>query len=92
MRYIHQFDEKGNHRLGSTKYSRTASGEETKVKWGDWAPYSSPAMLGQYLVVTEYFQGSKEFPDPQLLYRVQKDVWPLEIQSPAEAETGTYEA
>ena len=73
MKYYHQFDEKGNHRLGTVKYKQP----EDRVRWGKWASYSAPAMLGQYLAVTEYYQGSVEFPNPEVLYRVQKDVWPL---------------
>ena len=81
MRYIHQFDDKGNHRLGTVKYDYGSPTKESVVRWGKWASYKTPAMLGQYLAVTEYYQGSQEFPDSKLLYRVQADVWPLESET-----------
>jgi len=75
MKYYRQYDEKGNHRLGTTKYKR---GEpEGPIRWGEWAPYTAPAMLGQYAAVTDYYTGSAEFPDSKVLYRIQRDVWPL---------------
>jgi len=77
MRYYHQYDEKGNHRIGTSKYNK----DKTKpivIRWGQWASYRSPAMLGQYAAVTEYYAGSKEFPQANKLYRITKDVWPLE--------------
>ena len=77
MRYIHEIDGTGQHRLGSTKYNAKSPVKESPVKWGQWAAYEVPAMLGQYLAVTEYYRGSAEFPDNNLLYRIQKDVWPL---------------
>ena len=81
MRYIHQFDDKGNHRLGTVKCDSESPTTESAVRWGRWASYQTPAMLGQYLAVTEYYQGSCEFPDPKLLYRIQADVWPLDNET-----------
>lgn len=81
MRYTHQFDAKGNHRLGRTKYDAKSPTKESAVKWGAWASYQTPAMLGQYLAVTEYYAGSVEFPDPKILYKVQQNVWPLSTET-----------
>lgn len=81
MRYIHQIqpsDDGGKHRLGRTKYDPKSPNKESRVIWGEWASYRAPAMLGQYLAVTEYYSGSSEFPNPKFLYRIQADVWPLE--------------
>lgn len=78
MRYIHQLDSEGRHRLGRTKYKANSPTKETQILWGEWVSYREPAMLGQYLAVTDYYKGSREYPNPDLLYRVQKDVWPLE--------------
>lgn len=72
MKYYHEYDDKGNHRLGTSTLKTAA------IRWGKWASYKSPAMLGQYLAVTDYYSGSDEFPNCKVLYRVQKDVWPLE--------------
>ena len=77
MKYFHQYDEKGNHRLGTSRYDQKLPGKESEIKWGEWASYQTPAMLGQKLAVTEYYRGSKEFPNPEVLYQVQSDVWPL---------------
>ena len=78
MKYYHEIADNGNHRLGTSKYKR---GDTTStIKWGPWASYTAPAMLGQYLAVTEYYRGSVEFPDPTVLYRVQRDVEPLETR------------
>ena len=74
MKYFHQFDDKGNHRLGT---SRRVNGKDTAVRWSKWFPYTSPAKLGQFVAVTDYYKGSMEFPDPTKLYRIQPDVWPL---------------
>lgn len=74
MKYFHQYDERGNHRLGTSRYK-----SEDKIRWGKWASYQAPAMLGQYAAVTDYYTGSAEFPDCKLLYRIQKDVWPLTV-------------
>ena len=71
MKYYHEYDERANHRLG------TSTIKSEKIRWGKWTGYTSPAVLGQYLAVTDYFTGSVEFPDCKVLYRVQKDVWPL---------------
>jgi len=80
MRYIHQYGENGKHRLGKTKYNPKSPTNESTIKWGEWAPWRSPAMLGHYLAVTEYYRDSQEFPNPKLLYRVQVDVWPLDTE------------
>lgn len=76
MKYYHQYDSCGNHRLGTSRYS--AKKKDTPIKWGKWVPYTHPATLGQYAAVTEYYDGSVAFPDCKVLYRIQKDVWPLE--------------
>ena len=77
MRYIHQLGD-NKHRLGRTKYDAKSPNKESPVIWGEWASYRAPAMLGQYLAVTDYYATSAEFPNPRFLYRVQSDVWPLE--------------
>ena len=71
MKYFHQYSDSGNHRLG------TSTIKSNKIKWGKWASYETPAMLGQYAAVTDYYSGSVAFPDCKLLYKIRKDVWPL---------------
>jgi hypothetical protein len=62
MKYFHQHDQKGNHRLGRGV-------EEGTIVWGIWASYTTPARLGNCVAVTEFCQ-STEFPDSRYLYRV----------------------
>jgi len=73
MVYFHEYDERGNHRLGTRKIN------SEEIRWGKWASYKEPAMLGQYAAVTDYFTGSVGFPNCDMLYRIQKNVWPLTI-------------
>ena len=77
MKYYHAMDVSGRHRLGRSKYAANAANKECDITWGEWAPYSAPAKLGQLIVVTDYYEGSVEFPDPTLLYKVIPDAWPL---------------
>lgn len=63
MKYFHQYDRKGNHRLGRGV-------EGGMIVWGTWASYTTPARLGNCVAVTEFFQGSAEFPDSRYLYKV----------------------
>ena len=81
MKYYHEMDAAGRHRLGRSKYAANAVNKESDITWGEWAPYSAPAKLGQLIAVTDYYEGSVEFPDPTLLYKVIPDVWPLTVVS-----------
>jgi len=81
MKYYHEMAVTGRHRLGRSKYAANAVNKESDITWGEWAPYSAPAKLGQLIAVTKYYNGSIEFPDPTLLYKVIPDVWPLTVVS-----------
>ena len=72
MKYYHQYDEAGRHRLGTMRY------KGKKVIWGAWAAHDRPANLGKYFVVTKYFASSPLF-TPHVLCRVSTDVWPLTL-------------
>lgn len=71
MKYYHEYSDKGQHRLG------TMACKSTRIKWGKWVGYTEPAMLGQYVAVTDYYTGSAEFPDCNQLYQITPNVWPL---------------
>ena len=77
MQYIHEYDSKGNHRLGTC-----AIKNPIVFKWGEWVNYQSAAMLGQYCAVTDYYTESNEFPDCTILYKIISNVWPLETKYP----------
>lgn len=65
LKLIHEYDEKGNHRLYVDK---------TIPKDTDWVPYRTPATCRvgarKFLAVTDYYNGSVEFPNSALVYEV----------------------
>jgi hypothetical protein len=64
MKFIHEYDEKGNHRLIIVR------GEVTIL--GEWAAYTAPAVVtyqgGAYMICTAFFDGVLEGEKP---YQIQ---------------------
>lgn len=62
MKFIHEYDERGNHRL-----RLLASTHSTVDRQGDWASYTAPATLNfhgsTFVVATAYFAGAEFQPD-----------------------------
>lgn len=76
MRAFHEYDGKGNHRIGVSAKVKGDLTKDDSTKWGDWAPYTAPAVYkwtkARLFAVTDYYNGSVEFPDPKKLYVVKE--------------------
>ena len=77
MKYYHEMDVTGRHRLGRSKNLVTEVSKSSDITWGEWAPYSVPAKLGTLCAVTNCYTGSTAFPDPAVLYKLYPATWPL---------------
>lgn len=65
MNFRHEYDARGNHRLVN---------RDTE-KAGEWVSYQTPATYPiskseSYVVCSEYYEGSREFPKHDWLYKV----------------------
>lgn len=85
MRYIHQFDGKGNHRLGFVAKQKGNLTKEEAPKWGKWAGYTAPAAFRRgkscTIAVTDYYKDSAEFPDPNKLYKVNEEKTSVTVET-----------
>lgn len=89
MKAFHQYDQKGNHRLGVSAKVKGDLTKDGSVQWGEWRGYTSPAVIkrGETTLVccTDYHSGSVEFPRADHVYLISHSNYPEPEVSQTEA-------
>lgn len=82
MKFKHEFDANGRHRLGVSHKVKGDLTQDGPYRFGDWASYRSPAVIKlqktRYVAVSGYYEGSVEFPDPSKVYKIEESGYPVQ--------------
>lgn len=74
-----QLEHQSKNDKGGFKHRLVPAGTKGLEEKYPWKDYTQPACFyttkGTFIVVTNYYKGSSEFPDPRKLYRVTESDW-----------------
>ena len=83
MKIVHEYDDKGNHRIGVSRKTPGNLCKDASFQYGKWVSYQHPAIFplrkSKLVICTDFFTGSDEFPYANTVYKVADTGFPVSV-------------